>query len=276
MDRINKWVYLATGLIIGILIILIAVMYPGEVGIVFLSNPDIISTILVLATSGVCFLTIARLLPIYWNKEKEPLVAEILIGIFLFLGLTLLVQVIFSNINLRPPKLNLVFTQSELFFVAVIGLLLARFQIEVFGGGLPEKHNRSWFVIVVVMAACLDVIIIKDTLVSSEDWEQIIFGAPGVFTLFYLLVRLAYSSLVTVKKINDPAVKKGFRFMGFGWVVLTFGFVFMVVGGFFSIERSVDPGVYIVLSAITFGVVFTGTSLLYLGFTRPMKKKRNP
>lgn len=120
----------------------------------------------------------------------------------------------------------------------------------------------------------LDVGIVIDTISGLVPWQLALIGAPGVFVLYLLFAKLAFSALRTVKKIEDPVVKQSYHLMGQGWLVLFFGFIFLIVGGFFDIQEVLDPinpFIYPTLSVITFAVVFIGTALLYIGFTLPMK-----
>ncbi len=273
MNRILKWVYIVTVAFIGVLFIHSIMTNPLEFGLSFTSSPDIVSTIIMIATSGVCVLMVARLLPVYWKKKKEPLLVAILISIFLFLGLTILVQGLFSLIDLKPHQLELVCTQSAFFYLAAAGFLLAQFQIEVFGGGLHEGRNRTWLIVIACIALVLDVGIVIDTIFGSEPWQLGLIGAPAVVVLYYLFAKLAYSALHTVNKIEDPVVKRSYHLMGLGWAMLFFGFIFLIVGGYFDFEDFIGSTAFVILSIVTFGIVFTGTSFLYVGFTLPMKAK---
>ncbi len=271
MDRVIKWNYLISGAFVGVLIVHSLVTNPVEIVLLYNSTPNLVSAVIMIATGGVCMLMVGRLLPILWKKKKEPLLVEILISIFLFLGLTILFQGVFSLIHLTPRQLNLAMMQSIFFFLAAAGVFLAQFWFEVFGGGRKEKGNRAWFIVVTCVAVALDLEIVKDTIIGSEMWELEVVGAPAVFAFLYLVVKLAYSALTTVHKIEDPVVKRSYRLMGAGWGILLFGFFFLIFGGFFDIELLIDQLLYIILSATTFGVIFTGATLLYIGFTLPMK-----
>ncbi len=276
MNKVVKWEYVVTGAFVALLFIHSLLTNPLEFAITYRSSPDFVSAIIMIATSGICGLMVGRLLAVYWKKKKEPGLVEILIGIFLFLGLTILVQGVFSFIQLSPHQLNLVCTQSVFFFLATAGVMLAHFQFEVFGGGLREKHNLAWFIVVVIIALFLDLGIVKDTIFGSERWELGVVGTPAVVCLFYLFIKLAYSALKTVNKVEDPIIKRGFLLMGYGWGTLFFGFTFLIIGGFFDFETIIDPTLFLVLSIIIFGVVFAGTTLLYIGFTLPMKTSARP
>jgi len=273
MNRILKGVYIISFTFIGILLLHCLVTNPRDIKWVYRENPDLISAILMIATCSVCMLMVGRLVLVHRKKKRNPLVVELLISIFLFLGLTLLLEGVFSIIRVTPRQLNLVGSQSVFFFLAAAGFLLTQFQIEVFSGGMSDKRNKVWLIIVGFIALTLDVGIMKDTLFGSEVWELTIIGAPAIFVLYYLFITLAISSLRTSKKVEDPIAKQGFKLMGWGWSVIFIGFLFLIIGGFFDFQNFIEPILFITLSIMTFAIVFIGTTLLYIGFIFPMKEK---
>ncbi len=273
MNRIINWEYIVTGVFIGGLLIHCFLTDSGAVTLTLQGDPDFISAIITIATNGICVLMIGRLVPIYRKKHKEIVLVEILISIFLFVGLVFFTQGLSSIIQLTPHQLKLVFTQSIFFYMAIISPLLAHFQIEVNRGGFNENHNRAWFIVVVCVALILDIGITLDTLFGLERWQLALSGGPTVLILFFLFVNLSYTALHTKENISDPVVKRSYRLMGLGWALFFIGFVLLVSGGFFDFEAILDPIIFIILGSVTFGVILIATSLLYVGFTAPMKIK---
>ncbi len=286
MLRLNKWVFVITGAILGSLIIFEIGRYPDVFAIVLRAPMDIPSAILCLFAFGFALLLINRLRLIAKEKTKNTLLAELLMGIFFLYGSTTLVQGILLIVRLHPHVLDFVLLESVMFFVSAGTVLLTYFNIEVFGKGISDRRSKLWFYAVVIFALVFATYLAKDAIFyiegnqldpssgtpGSQEWEGLVFGTPAMAVVVYTYLYLAVAAFRVSRKAPEILMKRGFRFIGLGGICAITGFMLVGIGAMLGMTPTFGafaPAMNILMSSL----VLVAMSFLYYGFTLPMKDK---
>ncbi len=272
MNKQVKGVYLIVGIIILSVFFILLISFPDQVAISLVISPNWIAAAFLFLTCVIITALNWQLFRIIRARKNDAKVAELLFGVFLFVGFITIVQGLLGIIIFSPIKLNLLFMQSIYIFLAGCIILLNSFVLEVFGGGLRYKLNLFWVLVVIICASISIFGVVKNILVGITTYEAIGTSLPAIICLFYVFLKFIISSFKTSAKVERGVIHQSFQYMGWGGLGLLLGFLLLGLGAITKISESMgDSPEYFVLLILVHVLILGGVACIYLGFTRPIK-----
>ncbi len=273
MEKLVRGVYIAGAVVVVSLAVIVAVTVDiPSLGIVLQPQPKYISAGFIYFAFALAMLLIFRLRKVAKQKKGDNLVAQALTGIFVYSGITALVQGLAVMVDLTPSIVNSLFSQSVYFYVAGDGVFLAYFHAEVFRGGIKEGTNliRFWATVASMLSLVVSTYI--NILFVLEIWVEALLMIPAFVALLGIILDMSRAAFTTSQKVSDPPIKKGFNLIGWAGVTILVGGAMLLAYNLQSETTSISLPL-LVWNAFTYLAISMSMVLLYFGFTFPIRHR---